>query len=98
MFLLRFVFWMPPLLHAFFGVSRVRFSTHFWGSLAGYALPLFLVSFFGQKLFDMMKAMPVEAWIGIGASVVVVAFGVWGFRRRAARSAVAASEARAAGE
>lgn len=84
-FLLRFVFWMPPLLHAFFGVSRVRFSTHFWGSLAGYALPLFLVSFFGQKLFDMMKAMPVEAWIGIGVSVVAVGLGVWALRRRAAR-------------
>ena len=27
-FFLRFVFWMPPLLHAFFGVSKVRFSTH----------------------------------------------------------------------
>ena len=93
--LLRFVFWMPPLLHAFFGVSKVRFSTHFWGSLAGYALPLFLVSFFGQKLFDMMKAAPAEVWIGIGAFAVVIALGVWGFRRRAAR---AGSEARAARE
>ena len=39
-FVLRLVFWMPPLLHAFFGVSKVRFWTHFWGSLAGYVLPL----------------------------------------------------------
>jgi uncharacterized membrane protein YdjX (TVP38/TMEM64 family) len=31
-FLLRLIFWMPPLLHAFFGVSKVRFWTHFWGS------------------------------------------------------------------
>ncbi len=31
-FLLRLIFWMPPLLHAFFGVSKVRFSTHFWAS------------------------------------------------------------------
>ena len=84
-FLLRLVFWMPPLLHAFFGVSRVRFWTHFWGSLAGYALPLFLVSFFGQKLFDMMKAMPVEAWIGIGVTMVAIALGAWGLRRRAVR-------------
>ena len=28
-FLLRLIFWMPPLLHAFFGVSRVGFWTHF---------------------------------------------------------------------
>ncbi len=34
-FVMRFVFWMPPVLHAFFGVSKVRFGTHFWGSLAG---------------------------------------------------------------
>ena len=97
-FLLRLVFWMPPLLHAFFGVSKVRFWTHFWGSLAGYALPLFLVSFFGQKLFDMMKETPAEVWIGIGASVVVVALGVWAFKRRAARAGSVGDEARAARE
>lgn len=52
---LRFVFWMPPMLHAFFGVSRVRFWTHFWGSLVGYVVPLLLVSIFGQKLFDLIR-------------------------------------------
>lgn len=92
-FLLRLVFWMPPLLHAFFGVSRVRFWTHFWGSLVGYALPLFLVSFFGQKLFDMMKAAPAEVWIGIGALVVVIALSLWAFKRRAARSGSGGAEA-----
>jgi uncharacterized membrane protein YdjX (TVP38/TMEM64 family) len=56
-FLLRLVFWMPPLLHAFFGVSKVRFWTHFWGSFLGYLLPLFLMSFFGQALFDALKRM-----------------------------------------
>jgi uncharacterized membrane protein YdjX (TVP38/TMEM64 family) len=54
-FVLRLVFWMPPLLHAFFGVSRVRFWTHFWGSLAGYVPPLLLMSFFGQRVFDVAK-------------------------------------------
>lgn len=54
-FLMRLVFWMPPLLHAFFGVSKVRFWTHFWGSFLGYLLPLFLMSFFGQALFDALK-------------------------------------------
>jgi uncharacterized membrane protein YdjX (TVP38/TMEM64 family) len=53
-FALRFVFWMPPLLHAFFGVSKVRFWTHFWGSLAGYVVPLLVVSYFGQKFFDWL--------------------------------------------
>jgi uncharacterized membrane protein YdjX (TVP38/TMEM64 family) len=79
-FLLRLVFWMPPLLHAFFGVSKVRFRTHFWGSLAGYLLPVFLVSFFGERLFEAVKHAPLEAWIGLGAAVFVVAVGVWAFR------------------
>jgi len=35
-FLLRFIFWMPQLLHTFLGVSKVPFWTHFWASLAGY--------------------------------------------------------------
>jgi uncharacterized membrane protein YdjX (TVP38/TMEM64 family) len=64
-FFLRLVFWMPPLLHAFFGVSKVRFWTHFWGSLAGYVLPLFLVSFFGEKLLDALRGAPTNVWIAI---------------------------------
>jgi uncharacterized membrane protein YdjX (TVP38/TMEM64 family) len=85
-FLLRFVFWMPPLLHVFFGVSRVRFATHFWGSLAGYLLPLFLVSFFGQKLFDALKDAPTEVWIGVGVAVAAIALGLWVWRGRASRA------------
>jgi uncharacterized membrane protein YdjX (TVP38/TMEM64 family) len=84
-FLLRLVFWMPPLLHVFFGVSKVRFSTHFWGSLAGYMLPLFLVSFFGQKLFDALRGAPTEVWIGVGGAMAAIAFGLWVWRGRAAR-------------
>jgi len=80
-FVLRLVFWMPPLLHAFFGISKVGFWTHFWGSLAGYVLPLLLVSYFGQKLFDAMLAAPAGVWIGVGVATVVVALGWWGLRR-----------------
>lgn len=81
---LRFVFWMPPLLHAFFGVSKVRFWTHAAGSFVGYLVPLFLVSFFGEKLFEIVKTLPLGAWIGAGVGVVVIALTVWLFRRRAA--------------
>jgi uncharacterized membrane protein YdjX (TVP38/TMEM64 family) len=81
-FLLRLIFWMPPLLHAFFGVSKVRFSTHFWASLAGYVLPLFLVSFFGPKLVDTMRRAPVGVWIAFGIGALVIAIAVWVFRRR----------------
>jgi uncharacterized membrane protein YdjX (TVP38/TMEM64 family) len=69
-FLLRFVLWMPPLLHASLGVSKVRFSTHFWGSLFGYLVPLFLMSFFGQKLFDALKSAPPAVWISLVAGAL----------------------------
>jgi uncharacterized membrane protein YdjX (TVP38/TMEM64 family) len=82
-FVLRLVFWMPPLLHAFFGVSKVRFSTHFWGSLTGYVLPLFLVSYFGQPLFDMFRNVRPTTITAVVAGVLVVAFVVWRYRRSA---------------
>ena len=83
-FTLRLIFWMPPLLHAFFGVSKVRFWTHFWGSLFGYILPLLLVSYFGQKVFDALRHAPASVWIGLGAAALVIALGVWRFRRHSA--------------
>lgn len=70
-FFLRFIFWMPPLLHAFFGVSRVRFWTHFWGSFVGYLAPLLLVSFFGERVFAMMRRMPISGWIAIAIGVAI---------------------------
>ena len=89
-FLLRLILWMPPLLHAFFGVSKVRFRTHFWGSFLGYLLPLFLMSFFGQRLLAMMKSAPKEAWFAAGAVIVVAVALVIVFKRRAGRSDEAA--------
>lgn len=89
-FFLRLVFWMPPLLHAFFGVSKVRFWTHFWGSLAGYVLPLFVLCFFGQRVFDALKAAPTAVWIGLGGAFAILAAIAWalrhGLRRRRART------------
>jgi uncharacterized membrane protein YdjX (TVP38/TMEM64 family) len=83
--LLRFVFWMPQLLHAFFGVSKVRFGTHFWGSLVGYVVPLFLVSFFGQRVFDAMRAAPPSVLAAVTAAFGAVLFGLWALRRRSER-------------
>ena len=79
--LLRFVLWMPPLLHAFFGVSKVSFSAHFWGSIVGYLVPLFLVSFFGQRLYDAMKDAPLWVWLVIAGATIAVFVGAWLFRR-----------------
>jgi len=89
-FFLRLVFWMGPLLHAFFGVSKVRFWTHFWGSFVGYLLPLFLVSYFGGRLFDALKRVPIEAWIEVGAGTAVAGLIAWGVRRRGPRGRAAA--------
>jgi uncharacterized membrane protein YdjX (TVP38/TMEM64 family) len=88
-FLLRLIFWMPPPLHAFFGVSRVPFWTHFWGSLLGYLLPLFVVSYFGQRWVEALKQLPLQAWIGLGVGLALAAFGAlaWSWRRRAAQRA-----------
>ena len=85
---LRFVLWMPPALHAFFGVSRVSFGTHFWGSLVGYALPLLAMAYFGERLFEWLSEIPAFVWAIAGAVLVVlaiVATFVW--MRRRARSA-----------
>lgn len=91
-FTLRFIFWMPPLLHAFFGVSRVPFWTHFWGSLAGYVVPLLATAYFGQRLFEILRRAPPWAW-GVAAALVV---GGWTVallvrRRRVRRRAAAAA-------
>lgn len=83
-FFLRLVFWMPQVLHIFLGVSKVRFWTHFWGSLAGYFLPLLLVSFFGEKLFDAMRRAPAEVWVAVAAGIVAaVSIAIFVRRRRA---------------
>ncbi len=67
-FTLRFVFWMPPPLHYFFGISKVSGWTHFWGSLVGLrdsASP--------GELLDESRARPrsrsAPTWVWIAASV-----------------------------
>jgi uncharacterized membrane protein YdjX (TVP38/TMEM64 family) len=60
--LLRLVFWTSPPLHAFFGISRVPFWTHFWASLLGYVVPLLLISFLGNEMFDSAGHLQTKAW------------------------------------
>jgi uncharacterized membrane protein YdjX (TVP38/TMEM64 family) len=80
---LRFLFWMPPMLHAFFGVSRVSFRTHFFGSLLGYIVPLLVLSYFGEKVFVWLRAQPPSLWLGLGAAGFVLGcFVVWHRRTR----------------
>ena len=70
-FLLRMIFWMPQPLHALFGLSRVPFWTHVWGSLFGYVPPLLAVSYFGSQMFDADGRMQPMAWPVMGALLVV---------------------------
>ncbi len=86
---LRLVLWMPQPLHWFFGVSRVSFATHFWGSLLGYALPLGAVSYFAGTVFDGSGGVRVEAFLPMGlfvaASLLIALFVARTSGRLAAR-------------
>ena len=79
---LRFIFWMPPLLHAFFGVSQVRFWTHFWGSAVGYVIPLLATAYFGERAFDAVRAAPRSVWIALGAAMLLMTLAAWLVRRQ----------------
>lgn len=86
--LLRLILWMPQVLHWFFGVSRVRFWTHFWGSLVGYAAPLLLVSYLGAEIFDATGRMQPGAWpilAGFAGASVAIAVGARLVSARTAR-------------
>jgi uncharacterized membrane protein YdjX (TVP38/TMEM64 family) len=84
-FLLRLVFWMPPPLHVFFGLSKVRFATHFWGSFLGYIPPIFLVSFFGPRVYAALTTVPLGAWLALAGALVVLGGASWAVRSRFSR-------------
>jgi uncharacterized membrane protein YdjX (TVP38/TMEM64 family) len=90
--ILRLVLWMPQVLHSFFGVSKVGFWTHFFGSFVGYVPPLLLVSYLGAEMFDASGAIQPGAWpimAGLAiASLVIAAIA----RVRQRRSAAARVE------
>ncbi len=71
-FLLRVFFLMSPLLHAFFGISKVRFRTHILASALAYVVPIFLICYFGQQALDYIERAPL-LHIGIGVLIVVKA-------------------------
>lgn len=82
---LRLIFWMPQVLHSFFGVSKVGFWTHFWGSLVGYVPPLLLVSYLGASMFDASGRMQPAAWpimAGLLAASLAVAALARAWERR----------------
>jgi uncharacterized membrane protein YdjX (TVP38/TMEM64 family) len=90
-FLLRLILWMPQVLHSFFGVSKVGFWTHFWGSLLGYVPPLLLVSYLGGEMFDDSGRMrpgawPIMAGLTVASLLIAVLARAWERRRSPARA------------
>ena len=85
---LRFIFWMPQVLHTFLGISKVPFWTHFWGSFVGYLLPLLFTAYFGEKLFLVMRDAPPSAWFVAGlATIAIITTYVLVRRRRSSETA-----------
>lgn len=86
---LRLIFWMPQVLHFFFGISKVGFWTHFWGSFIGYIPPLLLVSYLGAEMFDASGNFRLTAWPALAAlfvaSVVIALLARARARRLSAR-------------
>lgn len=83
--LLRLIFWMPQVLHIFFGVSKVRFWTHAWASFLGYIPPLFVISYLGSEIFDASGRMQPRAWpimAGMVAASALLVLGVRHWERR----------------
>jgi uncharacterized membrane protein YdjX (TVP38/TMEM64 family) len=83
--ILRLVFWMQVTLHYFFGVSKVGFWTHFWGSFIGYVPPLLAVSYLGAEMFDASGTMQPAAWpimAGLLATSVLIAVFARAWERR----------------
>ena len=97
--LLRLIFWMPQVLHFFLGVSRVRFWTHFWGSLVGYVPPLLVLSYSAGKMFDASGKIQLSAWpplAGLVATSLLLAALARAYERRRAARASAWTEDRRA--
>lgn len=84
---LRLLLWMPQMLHFFFGISKVRFWTHFWGSLVGYTPTLLVVSFFGSEMFDASGQFRATAWPVFAGLLVLSVFVTLATRRMGRRSA-----------
>jgi uncharacterized membrane protein YdjX (TVP38/TMEM64 family) len=88
---LRGIFWMNPILHGFFGLSRVPFSTHLFATVVTLAPTLAFLVWVGGTLFDRVRELPGDRLLVVVVAAALVAAGVWLVRRRAAQAAAAPS-------
>jgi len=95
-FVLRLIFWMPQVLHSFLGVSKVPFWTHFWGSLFGYVLPIFFVSYLSTAVFDPSGELQPKGWrilVAMAVGSLLILAGLRYYEKRNATSAKGADPA-----
>lgn len=81
-FLLRSTLWTNQGLHALFGVSRVRFSTHLVASSLAYVLPIVGFTYLGSNALAIVASQPKERWLVLLLVLAIVAFVSRGPLRR----------------
>lgn len=83
---LRAVFLMHPLLHALFGISRIRFIPYILGCALGYIPSLAVVVWVSGSALDYLREQPRERYFLIGgvllALVLLRRAGKWLWKRR----------------
>lgn len=82
---LRIVFFMNPLIHGLFGVSRVRYLTYVGGSALGYAPGLVVVVWASGSAMDYLREQEparLLPWVGLVVVVFALFRGVRWWRRR----------------
>lgn len=86
-FVMRLIFWGNPIVHALFGISKVRFSQYFFASLAAY-VPIIAGGVWASGYaIDFIKGRPLSEWLPWAAAVVVVAILIRVYRARAKKDA-----------
>jgi uncharacterized membrane protein YdjX (TVP38/TMEM64 family) len=77
---LRLLLWTNQGLNAFFGLSRVRFSTHVLATFLAYVPVTIAVTYLGDGLVRVLVQQPSERWV-VAAFVIASAFALrWALR------------------
>lgn len=72
---LRLVFVMHPVLHAVFGISRIRFGTYILGCAVGYVIPIAVMTWASGSAIDYLKDQPKERLFWILGIVALLLLG-----------------------
>lgn len=86
-FVLRMIFWMNPLIHGLFGVSRVRFRDYVLGTFLGYVPSLAVAVWATGGALELLRSQP--TWLlalVIGAIVLILLVRLVWWRRRPGRA------------